>query len=383
MGPSPSVDSLLELLAAVPDPRVARTRDYPLAEVLWLVFAAILSGFNDVVGMAKFGEVKLSWLQRWLPYANGTPSHDTIGRVLGLLQADVLESMFAQWMSETVAHTKGIVAIDGKTVRGAVRRGAKASMVHMVSAFGVANGLVYGQVKSKEKSNEITAIPALLDALHLEGCIVTIDAIGCQIEILEKIVAAGADFVIGVKGNQKTLLDDIDIAFHDVDLSGGNAGGDLSEYETEDVGHGRGEWRRCEVLDAARHLSHPGKWRWIRTLIRVTSERRGARGTEPTQEVRYYASSLSQLDARRASNLVRSHWRIENQLHWVLDVQFGEDGCRVQALNAAENLSVLRHVALNVLRANAANMKTGIVNQRRLLGLSDDLRDQVLRGAFN
>ena len=367
------MESLLALFCALGDPRVDRTKSFSLEEVLFLVLAAVVSGENHLTGIEDFGNYKLDWLRTVLPYENGIPSHDTIGRVLGMLEPDELEKLFLRWMSGVAEHVEGVVAVDGKTLRGAIRRGEKKAFVHMVSAFGSANGLVYGSVKVREKSNEIEAMPRLLELLYLEGALVTIDAMGCQQEVMDKIVERGGDFLITVKANQPTLAEDLSIAFHDVDNRG--EGGFESVYESEKAAHGRGEWRRCEVLLAEAHITDSKKWKHVRTLVRVTSERR--LGEKVTTDTRYFVSSLAALDAQRALAATRAHWSIENQLHWVLDVAFREDECRVWANNAAENLVVLRHVALNLLRS-ARGVRGGISGRRKAAGYSDEARMRVM-----
>ena len=313
-----------------------------------------------------------------LPFKNGIPSHDTIGRVLGLLDPDALEEMFRRWMTGVASTLEGVVAIDGKTLRRAIRRGDKQAFVHMVSAFSAANGLVYGQLKTDEKSNEIRAIPQLLKHLCLNGVVVTIDAAGCQEKIVKQIVEQGGDFVIGVKANQPTLQEDIRVAFHKVDMHVG--GGFRSTVETEKPAHGRGEWRRCEVLSVTAALTHAEKWASVRSLIRVTSERI-VKGNK-TLKSRYYICSIEPLDASRALEMTRRHWAIENRLHWNLDVSFREDECRVYAANAAENLVVVRHIALNLLRS-VKGIDGGIVSRRMQSAYNDAVREKVLCAGLN
>jgi len=373
MGEPERMEDLIDMFRQLEDPRMDRTKNFSLEEVLFLVLAAVVSGENYLPGIQDFGEYKLDWLQTVLPYDNGVTSHDTNGRVLGMLDPDALEALFLRWMSGVAKNVDGVVAVDGKTLRGAIRRGDNKSFVHMVSAFGSANGLVYGSVKVSEKSNEIEAMPRLLELLYLEGALVTIDAMGCQADVMDKIVERGGDFLITVKANQPTLGEDLGVAFHDVDIRGGK--GFASVHETERAAHGRGEWRRCEVLPADGSVSNQEKWKHIRSLIRVTSERR-LKGTVTT-ESRYFVSSVVELDAERALASTRAHWSIENQLHWTLDVAFSEDACRVWANNAAENLVVLRHVALNLLRS-VKGVRGGIAARRKAAGYSDAARIQVM-----
>ena len=332
-GPTPTENEIFELLSSVPEPWQESKRDYPLVEILFLVVAATLSGLNDFTGIARFGMEKLEWLRQFMPYKNGTPSHDPIGRAMGLVCPDALENMFSSWM-ETVDRIEGVIAIDGKTARGARGPGDKMALVHMVSAFTSENGVVLGQLKTDEKSNEITAIPRLLDALHLAGATVTIDAGGCHTKIMNTIKERNADFVIAVKDNQATLLDDCRVAFHDVehDIEFGNE--TAKRDVTQARAHGRGERRVCEAVPAKGRLTHADKWSAVKTMIRVTSTRT-IKGKAIDCE-RFYGSSRT-LAARQAQELIRAHWSIENSLHWCLDMQFDEDRNRVHTRNAAEN----------------------------------------------
>ncbi|MCP4732378.1 MAG: ISAs1 family transposase [Roseibacillus sp.] len=378
MGEAQSMESLISLFEGLEDPRVERTRDYSLAEILFLVLSAVISGVNFLTEVEKFGEAKIEWLRSILPYENGVPSHDTIGRVLGMLDPDELERMFVSWTTAVAEQVDGVVAIDGKAVRRAIARGNKRSFVHMVSAFMSANSLVIGQVKVDEKSNEITAIPRLLKLLHLQGAIVTIDAAGCQETIANEIVERGGQFVLAVKNNQRTLFEDVDIAFHDVDIRGKQAF--ASQTETEELSHGRGEYRRCEVLHADEHLTHRDKWPHIKTLVRVTSERRGVR-QELEAHTRLFVSSIEGLNAAEALRITRAHWSVENKLHWILDVAFREDECRVYAANAAENLVVFRHIALNLLRS-VKSLSGGIASKRNQAAWTDSAREAVLSASL-
>ncbi len=373
MGEPQTADALISLFQRLDDPRIDRTKGYPLEEILFLVLSAVVSGVNFLTEIEKFGNAKLGWFRSVLPYKNGIPSHDTIGRVLGMLDAGALEILFASWTASIAKAVEGVVAIDGKTLRRAVGRGGKRSVIHMVSAFASANSLVLGQVKTAEKSNEITAIPRLLELLHLKGAIVTIDAAGCQTAIVNKIVERGGDFVIAVKNNQPTLFEDIDIAFHDVDIAGRKEF--AAQFETEEVGHGRGEHRLCQTLDVSDSLTHEDKWKDVKTLIRVTSDRTidGVR----TTHTRLFMSSIGKQSAEHALACTRAHWSIENNLHWNLDVSFREDECRVYAANAAENLVVFRHIALNLLRS-VKSVTGSIASKRNQAAWTDTARTAVL-----
>lgn len=379
MGEPEQVETLVALFRELNDPRIDRTKDYPLEEILFLVLAAMVSGVHHLTKIELFGNTKLDWLRTIMPYENGIPSHDTIGRVLGQIDPDELEAMFIRWMTDAATAAQGVVAIDGKTARGAIRRGDNRSLVHMVSAFCAANGLVYGQVKTDEKSNEITAIPKLLDLLALEGALVTIDAMGCQVAIVEKIVERDGDFLLAVKGNQETLAEDLGVAFHDVDIRGGS--GFTSSHETEGLAHGRGEWRKCDVLDAGGHITHRDKWEAVKSIVRVQTERRLKSTTEAEIHSRYYICSLDAPDAKQTLQATREHWAIENNLHWQLDVSFAEDRCRVYAQNAAENLVVIRHIALNLLRS-VKGLSGGIQARLSQGAWSDAAREQILHAGL-
>jgi predicted transposase YbfD/YdcC len=340
----------------------------------------MISGVNHLTQIELFGEAKLEWFRKFLPYEHGIPSHDTIGRVLGQLDSDAFEILFLQWMRSAAANIEGVVAVDGKTLRRAIRRGDERSFVHMVSAFCAANGLVYGQIKAGEKSNEITAIPELLDLLALNGAIITIDAMGCQEAITEKIVDRGGDFIIAVKENQPILYEDLRDAFDSAE----NASllEQPSCHETEEVGHGRGEWRKCEVLKSSGKITHIEKWRHVNSIIRLTTQRRLERDSSPTEHVRYFISSIEDLEPDKALAATRAHWAIENNLHWQLDVSFREDECRVFAGNAAENLVVVRHVVLNLLKS-VEGMRGGIESRRGQAGWSDSAREKILSARLN
>ena len=365
MGEPETVASLLPLFELVEDPRVDRTKAYPLSEILFLVVSAVVSGVNLLTDVEKFGQAKLDWLRKFLPYDNGIPSHDTIGRVLGLVEPDALERMFQRWMEATASVTDGVIAIDGQTLRGAIERGNSRSFIHMVSAFASANAVVLGQVRANEKSIEISAIPDLLETLHLKGNVVTIDAFGCQSRIARQIVQAGGDFLIAVKGNQPTLHADIIAAFREVD------GADAELFHSQCVvddkkAHRRKERRECQTLKASNLLEEPDKWPDVKSLIRAIAQRTvGDQESEVSE--RYFISSIANLSAERALAITRAHWRIENQLHWSLDVAFCEDDCRIYAENAAENLVVIRHIALNMLRS-VQGLSGGISSKRNQAG---------------
>jgi len=368
--------SVAEYLASISDPRKERTRLHSLKDILVLSLCAIICGADGFVAIEEFGILKESWLRTFLELPNGIPSHDTIGRVFAALNPNTLENAFRSWMFAVAELTKGeVVAIDGKTLRRSFRKAGSGVFVHMVSAWATKNRIVLGQMKSDEKSNEITAIPELLETLLIKGCIVTIDAIGCQTEIAEKIVEAGADYCLTVKENQRNLYDGLEQTFET-----GRTDPELQEEfsfaETASKGHGRTETRRCWTTNNLGALSQKaGDWKNLRSVGLLETERT-MNGTM-SRERRFIISSRKNLSAKKALEVVRAHWGIENELHWVLDVAFREDDCRVRAGNAAENFAVLRHAALNLL-GRAPGKKVGIKTRRLKAGWDDNFLMQVL-----
>lgn len=296
---------------------------------------------------------------------NGIPSHDTIARVFSLLDAKQFALCFMDWMKEVAVRIKGVVAIDGKRLRAASNG---CEPIHLVNAFAVTNGLSLGQYRVKDKSNEITAIPELLKLLSLEGCIVTIDAMGCQKEIAAKIVEAKADYVLGLKGNQGKLLEDVKL-YMDTLYEGGLKQVKKEHNETIEKGHGRIEKRYCLVTDCTDWLEEKMSWKGLRSLGMVVSERtiKGVMAIER----RYYISSLP-AEADIFSRAIREHWSVENQLHWVLDVIFNEDRQRMNTKHAAQNLAVIRQSALNLLRMDKTPKKISLKRKQFCAALDND-----------
>lgn len=346
--PALQAHTLFAQLARIPDPRRDQTKRHLLEDILVIAVCATIAGAQGWQDMADFGVAKQEWFATFLELPNGIPSHDTFRRVFILLKPSLLEKVFREWVAAAIQMSDGrLVNVDGKRLRGSKWTADGNRALHMVSAWAGAQGVVLGQLKTEEKSNEITAIPALLALLELSGSIITIDAMGCQKEIVEQIQEQGADYVISLKGNQGILRQEVK-DYLDWGERINFAGIEHDYCETLEKGHGRIERRRCWVAGDLEWLTKYKDWKGLRSVIMVEAERE-ARGGERSVERRYFISSLG-IDASRALAAVRGHWSIENQLHWSLDISFGEDGSRIRSENAAENMAVLRHIGLNLLK---------------------------------
>ena len=368
---SPILALLTDRFASLKDPRTGRAKRHQLIDVIVIAICAVICGADSWVDVEMFGKAKKDWLSRLLELPNGIPSHDTFGRIFAMLDPVQFESCFMEWVEAVNEVMEGqVVAIDGKTIRRSHDRQAGKSAVHMVSAWASANHLVLGQIKVDDHSNEITAIPELLGALDVSGCTVTIDAIGCQKEIATTITDRGADYVLALKQNQPQLYDDVTEMFDHARRAGFS---DLPHHfcETVGKGHGRIEKRRCWAVSDPDHLDYVNdhnQWSGLKSLAMVESER--TENGKTSTQTRYYISSLPN-DARMLLSSVRTHWGIENSVHWVLDVAFGEDASRVRQGNAAENLSVLRRMALNMLKAETTS-QGGVAAKRKRAGWDED-----------
>jgi predicted transposase YbfD/YdcC len=349
-----AMDTPLKYFAELTDPRVERNREHLLEEILLIAIAAVLSGAESWNDIADYGEDKQEWLKTFLSLPSGIPSHDTFNRVFAALDPAEMEKGFATWVSSIARLTAGeVVAIDGKSLRG-TRETGKKKLVHMVSAWAEGNGLVLAQRKVDEKSNEITAIPKLLDALELAGAVVTIDAMGCQREIATRIIEKKADYVLAVKDNQGLLAEQVRDSFLLLNAD--------AVAEEVDCGHGRVEQRRCSVIADLSMIEKSSEWASLRGLVRIQSQRYHKVTGKIEREIRYYITSLNP-DAARLNRVIRQHWGIENKLHWVLDVGFGEDLDRKRAGHSAQNFSLLNRIALNLLKQETT-FKRGIKGKR-------------------
>ena len=367
----PTLRSLADHFEDLPDPRLDRNKEHALPDILVLAVCAILAGCDSWVDVERFGRAKLEWFRKFLRLPNGIPSHDTFGRVFSLLDPDAFGACFTAWMA-AACETLGLkhVAIDGKTMRGS--RGPQGTAAHVVSAFATANGITLGQRQVDEKSNEITAIPELLKVLDIAGALVTIDAMGCQTKIADQVRTSGADYLLAVKANQPTLYADIDRFVTDA-LANDDRGVGHSCWEAEERSHGRDEFRACYVFDAKEVVTDRASWRDLKSVVVIVSSR--AVNGRATDEVRYYISSR-RASAKAFAASVRNHWGIENGLHWVLDVCFGDDASRVRNGHGPENFALLRRLALAVLKQQQD--KHSIRGRRLIAGWDNSYLEQLL-----
>jgi predicted transposase YbfD/YdcC len=356
------------------DPRQPGKVTYPLEEILILCLLAVLAGAECFTEIALFGTTKLALLRRFRPFKDGTPAHDHLGDILATLDADQFQSCFVAWVAGVTGVPPGVIAIDGKTVRRSGRKqGAKAA-IHMVSAFAARQRLVLGQVKVAEKSNEIVAIPKLLNMLAIEGAIITIDAMGCQRDIAQKLIDKKADYVLALKGNQGSLLEDVEL-FVNEQKAQGFADTKISQDTTVDGDHGRIETRTTTVIHDVGWLQERHNWPGLKAVVVVDSTREISGKIE--RETRLYVTSLAML-AVLLGPIVRSHWAIENSLHWVMDMLFRDDECRVRTDHAPANFTTIKHMALNLLRRPAG--KQSMRGKRKSASWDDEFLVSLLTG---
>ena len=341
-------NDLLSYFEDLPDPRVVGRCDHKLLDIVAMTICAVISGLDEWEDIVDYAKLKEDWFRQFLELPKGIPSHDTFGRVFSLLDPVAFEQRFADWTRAAFAKTDGdVIAIDGKTLCGSADRAGNKAAIHMVSAWSHENGVVLGQMKTDDKSNEITAVPDLLERLDIAGCIVTLDAMGCQKEIATQIIEQGGDYVLALKGNQGGLLNQAKALFDEVQ---GKDFDDCKQSHTRTVskGHGRTETRDYWLAEDGWLGGRKAEWTGFRCFGKVRS-RRTIDG-ETSEETRYFITSLP-CKAKRFAKAVRAHWGIENGLHWVLDVTFGEDASRVRKGHAAENLSIVRRLSQSALKA--------------------------------
>ena len=385
MVPSLTFRSFLEDFATVPEPRVARSRKYDLLEILLLCLSAGVSGYEDWEGIVDFGNAKLTWLRTYLPYSAGIPSHDTVNRVMGLIDARAFEKCFITWVHRSITLPSGAqICFDGKRLRRSAsakqqqtaRADGGQSAVHLLHAWCDEIGVCVGQYQTPDKANEITALPVLLELLDVQGCVVSMDAMGCQKSVVSALTQAGADYVLALKENQPTLSAAVQAAF-----AQDPAVGAPTTHTEDKPHHGRHETRTVRVLPAqalqqgAPHLAL-AEWMNLASFVEVSATRTTVATGLVQTETRYYLSSLA-AEATDFQLLIRRHWGIENRLHWVLDVVCREDQCRKRTQQAAANFALIRKSVLNLLRAIPD--KISLQRKRNTCALSDEYRQRCLQ----
>ena len=365
--------TLKDAMMLITDFRINRKKKYPLYEILMIAACTIICGGKGFHDFERFGKSKRKWFKQFLPLENGIPSHDTFRRVLSLLDPKSFNEAIVKWLESIVDVTGDVISIDGKCLRRAYNKSGKIPCI--VSAFSGKGKVVIGQIKADEKSNEITAIPNLLKMLYLKGCIVTIDAAGCQKKIVKEIRKREADYMISLKGNQSTMHDEIKLFFNDAIKCGSRS---LKKARSITCEHGRVETRTCWQSDYIDWFEDKDKWEGLRSVCMVESSVYKKSTEESTTERRYFISSMT-LNPRKALKTIRSHWGIES-MHWTLDMTFDEDRSRARTKNAAENLAMLRHVVLNVLKLDKTIIG-GTSTKCKELTWDDDKRFKLIVAA--
>lgn len=369
------LSGFIDFFKTVPDHRLDRRKIHKVEEILLVTFCGTIAGCDGWEDLELFGQTKLEYLRGYLEFEHGPPSDDTLRRFFRILDPEKFEECFTKWVKSFQLNLESkVVAIDGKTSRRSFDNATQA--MHMVSAFASESGITLGQVKTQDKSNEITAIPELLEVLDIAGSIVTIDAMGCQTKIVDKILSKEADFLISLKGNQGNLNEDVRVAFEkrirDIDYQ---------QYKDLDKGHGRIEERVCTVLEDLDWLKerHPN-WSQIKTIAEIRSTR--IIKDKQTEEKRYYISSLT-ANPEKILNATREHWAIENKLHWVLDVCFGDDHSRIRKGNAPRNIAIVKKTALNLLQiVKKTKSRISLRRMRKLAGWETGFMHEILTAKF-
>jgi len=359
---------LITHLSNLTDPRSALGKRHQLEEIIVIAICGIICGADDWVMIEFFGKAKKEWFESFLTLPHGIPSHDTFGQVFSLINPQEFEKCFMDWVQEIAIMTKGqLIAVDGKTVRRSHDRTNGKAAIHLVSAWATNNGVVMGQVKVDDKSNEITAIPELLKMLEIEGCIISIDAMGTQKEIVSTIVEQKGDYLLAVKQNQAQLFQQIELAYG-IDRENDFKDAPYDYAKTVEKNHGRIETRQCwvtSVPEYIRYVDPEGSWESLKSIVIIEAIRKERDKT--ASQIRYFISSLH-LGATQMMKFIRQHWEIENKLHWSLDVTFREDESRVRVGHAPENLALIRKMAFNLLRQNKSK-KCGAKTKRMLCAI--------------
>lgn len=366
--------SLMDHFEGIDDPRVDRMKLHKLIDIIVIALCAMIAGCDTCDEFEIFGNSHLEWLKTFLELPNGIPSHDTFERVFARIDSKQFKQCFANWTKNLAGIFSGVIAIDGQTHRGARQNNQVKSTVHMVSAWAAGLRLVLAQTKVGEKTNEITAIPEVLRMLDIRGCIVTMDAMGCQQAIAQQIIDQGGDFVLGLKGNQGTTLTAVEEHFSTI------SNDKCEAYYEADKGHGRIEERTYLAVDANSVLDMK-HWPGINSVVKVISVREIK--DKKTTEDRFYLSSLGAVSVKISGEAIRSHWGVENGLHYVLDVTFGQDKSRIRNGNAPENFGIMRHLAMNILRgAPEAKKGSPSINlKRRRAGMDLNYLDRIIKKA--
>jgi predicted transposase YbfD/YdcC len=368
-------DSFVQHFENIEDPRRQAGLRHPLIEILFIAICAIIAGADDWVAIERFGKAKFNWFKKYLHLKHGIPSHDTFGDVFSVLDPEQFAEAFIGWM-QMIATVSGVIALDGKTIRRSFDKALGKSAIHMVSAWSSENRLILGQVKVDDKSNEITAIPQLLELLVIKGCLVTIDAMGCQTKIAHQIVEQGGDYLLAIKKNQKHLYEDVEHLFKHAVAQNFTADG-FDEARTVDKQHGRLEIRHCQLISEPEWLDYLRSrhdWEKLYSVVKIQAERQI--GRKKSHESRYYLCSSSNSAADLLEG-TRAHWGVENNVHWILDVVFDEDASRIRTGHAQQNLATMRRMAINMLNQEQTR-KESLKGKRQLAGWDESYLERII-----